>query len=137
VRVKIVFIERGARRKRKPSPASNFKAKVDRDMKTVNLNWDLPTSRVDGSALKAEDIASSQVFASADGGANFGLVATVAAPDNALVLPDLVDGTYIFRVVIVDKQSTPKASVATDKTVVVATELAAPAAVAEIRVSLI
>jgi hypothetical protein len=86
-----------------PDPLTCFRAKVDQDMKTVNLNWDYPTTRVDGSPLAASEIAGVQFFMSADGGANFAELDFIAAPETAHIVPDLVEGAYIIRGVVVDK----------------------------------
>ena len=114
-------------------------------MKTVNLNWDLPTTRVDGSALLVSEIAGVLIQISADNGANFSDLEFVQAPDNALVVPDLVDGDYIFRAIVVDKQAPPLSSAATDRTINVSSQpgptptptvLAAPSPIAELRITI-
>jgi hypothetical protein len=73
-------------------------------MKTINLTWILPTTRVDGSPLPATGIAHSVLFMSADGGVNWSEMDMFAAPETAAVVPDLIDGDYHFRLVIVDTQ---------------------------------
>jgi hypothetical protein len=86
-----------------PSPATYFKAKADNPMKTVRLNWVLPTTRTNNLPLEMDAIAGSIISISQDGGANWTELNTVAAPDTALEVPELEDGEHRFRLVIATK----------------------------------
>ena len=66
-------------------------------MKTVRLNWILPSTRTNGSALPIDKIAKSLIAMSADNGANFSELGEVPAPDTAFEQTELEDGAYIFR----------------------------------------
>ena len=78
--------------------------------KTVELTWLDPSVRADGSPLSAAEIASVKVLMSADAGANFTELGSVGAGAQAFAQTDLPDGTYIFKVVVVDTQVDPKSS---------------------------
>lgn len=68
---------------------------------TVNITWDLPSTRTSGNALDPTDIAGVDVSLSADGGANFTLTDTILPSDTqAVTYPDLVDGDYSIRLVV-------------------------------------
>lgn len=98
-----------------PSPATHFHAKADNPMKTVRLNWNLPTTRVNGLPLAATAIAGSILSISQDGGANWTELDTIAAPETAHEVPELEDGEHRFRLVIVSttgKRSDPVEAVA-------------------------
>jgi hypothetical protein len=93
-----------------PSPATHFRAKADNGMKTVRLNWNLPTTRINGLALPVAAIAASIVSISQDGGQNWTELETVAAPETAHEVTELEDGEHRFRLVIVStigRQSAP------------------------------
>jgi hypothetical protein len=132
--VKVIVKRRG--RLKRPRPVSNLKAKVDHAMKTVNLNWILPTTRVDGTALAPEAIAHTLVEISSDG-VLFAELAKVASPETALIVPELESGTWTFRLTVVDKQKTPKLSAPVSVVVEVpVVELAAPSEITGITVVL-
>lgn len=70
-------------------------------MKTVQITWDLPTTRESGNPLDVLEIAGVDISLSADLGANFVLLGTVLPPDvQERIIPDLVDGDYIIRLVV-------------------------------------
>ncbi|MHA2402132.1 MAG: hypothetical protein ACXADH_03995 [Candidatus Kariarchaeaceae archaeon] len=71
-------------------------------MKNVNIAWELPTTRESGFPLDPADIQHVEVSMSADLGANFIVVNTVAPPTLDLTVPDLEVGDWIFRLVVVD-----------------------------------
>ena len=66
--------------------------------KDVQVTWDLPTSRTGGGLLPVEDIRETQVEMSADGGANFTPLTSVA-PDGTqeVNVPELEAGAWHFR----------------------------------------
>ncbi len=72
-------------------------------MKTVSGTWSLPTTRVEGGPLPVDEIQESIVEMSADSGANFTEIARIpAAQQQAIDVPDLEFGEWIFRISIVD-----------------------------------
>ena len=94
---------------------------------TINLAWVLPTTRTDGTPLAPADIAHTDVSVSDNSGSTWNVVASVAAPDSALVVPGFAPGTFQFKLVVVDKQTPPKSSADALATVTVnAPALAAP-----------
>ena len=70
---------------------------------TVIVNWQLPTTRASGAPLDPADIDFVEIAASADGGANYGVLQNVAPPETQLTVPDLEDGEWFFRGVVVDQ----------------------------------
>ncbi len=72
-------------------------------MRDVRVTWDLPTTRDSGRPLPIDEIAGVDVALSADGGANFTLLATVT-PDGAQELEQqqLEPGDYLFRLIVID-----------------------------------
>lgn len=74
-------------------------------MSNVRVTWTLPTKRVNGKALPVSDIAQTIVSLSADGGTNFGELTRIAAPGHSFLQTELEPGTYVFRVVVLDKSS--------------------------------
>lgn len=105
--------------------------------KTVKLIWVDPSTRVDGSALLPDQIEGIHVFMSADLGANYVELGSVAPGIQTFSQTDLPDGTYKFRVVVVDKQVPAKQSAPTELDVAVVTILAEPASVSGLSASVI
>lgn len=121
-------LSRKGRKQPKPSTITNLRGFQEMS-KTVRLNWVDPTTRVDGSALAPTDIAAVTVFMSADLGANFVELGSVAAGVQTFRQTDLPDGTYQFKVVVTDKQTPVKSSAAQLVEVIVVTILAEPSGV--------
>ena len=72
-------------------------------MKDVRLTWELPVTRESGFPLNPADIAHVEVALSADGGANFGVLGTVApGSTQTFTQTELEIGTWFFRLVVVD-----------------------------------
>jgi len=102
-------------------------------MKTVNLSWDMPTTRESGLPLALPDILHTEISMSADLGANFTLIGTVLSSDaSVFVQPDLVVGDYIFRLIVADVDN--RLSIPVDVPVNVADETP-PGAVSNILVT--
>ena len=95
-------------RKAPPSPVKKFKVKV-KHMTNVNLSWKDPTTREDGSALDATEIAGIELSMST-GGAPPTKFTTVAAGVQTFTVVDLAPGTYDFSADVVDTQVPPKVS---------------------------
>lgn len=68
----------------------------------ATVSWDLPTTRESGNALPVEDILHVILSLSADQGGNFTVMDTIAPPATSHLLPDLTDGTWIVRLMVVD-----------------------------------
>lgn len=69
----------------------------------ATVSWDWPTTRESGNELSVDEISGCIVSLSADQGANFTVLNTVAPPDgNSLLMPDLTDGTWIVRLMVID-----------------------------------
>ena len=71
-------------------------------MKNATVSWELPITRESGRPLDLADIQGVEVSLSADGGANFAVLNTVAPPDTDLFVPDLEVGDWVFRLTVVD-----------------------------------
>lgn len=100
---------------------------------TATVTWDLPTTRVSGNPLDPATLVGVDVYLSADLGANFTLLNTVAPVDpQMLVVPDLVDGDYIVRLEVRDLDG--QVSVAVDTSFLI--DLSAPDGVTNVVVSL-
>lgn len=68
---------------------------------TVNVSWELPTTRTSGNPLDPALIAAVDVSLSADGGLNFTPTDTVLpTATQTVTYPDLVDGDYAVRLVV-------------------------------------
>lgn len=79
--------------------------------KNITLTWELPTTRTAGGALPVEDIRDTVVEASADGGANFTTIDTVAPTDpQTAFVPDAEIGEWQFRLTVFDKANQPSAA---------------------------
>jgi hypothetical protein len=92
-------------------------------MKTVNLTWDLPITRGDGTPLPTTEIKHVQISLSADLGASYVVLnPTPAGPITQLTVPDLEVGEWRFRAVVIDTQDRPSANA--DLTVVIASDAA-------------
>ena len=90
-------------------------------MKTAVVTWELPTTRVSGGPITLNEIAGVAVSLSADGGANFATLSNVLVPNPmTITIPDLVDGDYIVRLVVVAKGGTRSANSETPFTVITA-----------------
>lgn len=77
----------------------------------ITIPFTLPTSRADGTALAATEVAAVDFFLSTDNGLNYASVGH-AAPDQTAFTVDLTDpGTYLFRAETVDTQIPPRSSV--------------------------
>jgi hypothetical protein len=68
----------------------------------ATVSWDLPTTRESGKPLPVEQIEATEVSVSADQGANFSVLNNVLPPETSLLMPDLTDGTWIVRLVVLD-----------------------------------
>lgn len=102
-------------------------------MKTISVSWSLPTTRVDGFPLAADEIAHTRVELSADG-VNFVELGTVPAPGHEFSQPEVEPGSYLVRLTVVDKQTPPKASPGVTASAEVPSD-AAPSDVADIVVT--
>lgn len=83
-------------------------------VKTAVVTWQLPTSRESGGPLDIADIQHVEVSLSADLGVNFSILGNVtplAAQERTI--PDLVDGDYVVRLVVVDVNGLRSANVDT------------------------
>ena len=80
-------------------------------MKNATVSWDLPTTRESGFPLDPADIQGVEVSLSADGGASFSVLNTVAPPETELLVPDLEIGDWAFRLVVVDTNGKRSADV--------------------------
>lgn len=70
-------------------------------MKTAVVTWDLPIARTSGNALDISEIAGIDISLSADLGVTFVLLGTLLATDlQERIIPDLVDGDYVVRLVV-------------------------------------
>lgn len=99
---------------------------------TVNVSWDLPTTRTSGNPLDPALIAGVDVSLSADGGLNFTLTDTVLpTAAQEVTYPDLVDGDYAVRLVV--RLTTGQASAGVDTPFQLDTS--APADVANIQIT--
>lgn len=104
-------------------------------MSNVRVTWTLPTKRVNGKALPASEIAQSIVSLSADGGAHFGELTRIDAPGHSFLQTELEPGTYVFRVVVVDKsQPDPLFSLPSNPGSVTIAQTSPPAAVTDLTV---
>lgn len=113
-----------------PNPVTDINGVVS--MKTVNLSWKLPTTRVGGAPLADTDIAYTVVEIAVEGG-GYTELAKVPAPESRLTVPDLEPGTWVFRFTVVDKQAKPKTSAQVVYAVVVPVpEFPAPEVVTDI-----
>jgi hypothetical protein len=99
---------------RAPSPINQLLIERYFSMKTVKLSWALPTTRVQGESLVPAELSHTEILLSADGGANFSVLANVPAPIVDLIQPNLEPGSYVFRLVAVDKSTPPKRSAPVD-----------------------
>ena len=64
--------------------------------KTINISWDLPTTRVSGNPLDPSDILGVKVSLGA--GAGFAFAGSVLPTDpQQWIFPDMVDGDYTIR----------------------------------------
>jgi len=77
----------------------------------ATVSWDLPTTRESGNPLPVGKIAHVRVELSADQGANFTFMDSVAPPATTHLLPDLSDGTWIVRLQVVDTDGRRSANV--------------------------
>lgn len=82
-------------------------------MKNVRIAWELPITRESGLPLDLADIQHVEVSLSADLGANFVVLNTVAPPTLDLLVPDVDIGDWIFRLVVVDTDGRTSADVDT------------------------
>jgi len=99
---------------------------------TVNVTWDLPTTRTSGRPLDPALLAGVDVSLSADGGVNFVLTDTILPADvQAVSFPDLVDGDYAIRLVVRLTDGLESAGVDTP----IVLDTAAPEDVANIQVT--
>ena len=71
-------------------------------MRNAIVSYDLPTTRQSGLPLDPADIAGVEVSLSADGGANFAVLDTVAPPATSLEQTELEPGDYMFRLIVID-----------------------------------
>ncbi len=71
----------------------------------ATVSWDLPTARESGNPLPPEKISGVILSLSADQGANFTVMDTIPPPATSHLLPDLTDGTWIVRLMVVDTDS--------------------------------
>ena len=100
---------------------------------TATVTWDLPTTRESGNPLDPATLAGTDVYLSADAGANFTLLNTVDPVDpQTLIIPDLVDGDYIVRLEVRDLDG--RVSVAVDTPFLI--DLSAPSGVTNVAVVL-
>lgn len=106
-------------------------------MNTANLQWVLPTTRVDGSALASTDIASVKVFDSV-AGADPVLIGTVTLdPKTAFATPALVPGSHVFMVEVLDQNGTTSGPSNTASLVVPAPAPAAPSPATDLTATLV
>ena len=70
-------------------------------MSTATLNWVLPTTRTDGSALAMTDIASVEIFDAVNGAATT-QIGTATGAATTFTTPVLGGGSHVFTVVVVD-----------------------------------
>ncbi len=80
-------------------------------MRNVNIAWELPTTRESGFPLDPADIQHVEVSLSADLGANFILIDSLAPPTLNLLFPDLEIGDWIWRLAVVDTANKRSADV--------------------------
>ena len=71
-------------------------------MRDVNISWVLPTTRESGFDLDPADIAEVEISISADLGANWTVLNTVAPPTLELLSPDMEVGDWMFEGVVID-----------------------------------
>ena len=102
-------------------------------MAQATLNWSLPTTRADGSALAVGDIAHTAISMSADGGSNWSAEAPVG-PTGAQTFSvgNLTGGTYMFRAVVVDVDDRRSANTEVSADVAIT----APSAIADLTVTI-
>lgn len=79
-------------------------------MSDIRIKYQLPTTREDNKPLPVSQISHVLVLMSADGGANYGEIDQVPAPTAEVLVRELEPGTYNFRLIVVDLQSTPQFS---------------------------
>jgi hypothetical protein len=90
-------------------------------MTTAVVTWDLPTTRESGGPITPEDISGVQVSLSSDGGATFIAQGNIFVPNPMTIsIPNLDDGTYIIRLVVVAKGGVRSANSDTPFTIVTA-----------------
>ena len=72
---------------------------------SITIAWTIPTKRTDGSSLSAAQIASTEVAISADNGTTYSVIGNVAPNSTqTFTRPDLADGSYKMRLVVIDQQ---------------------------------
>ena len=69
---------------------------------TVDLSWDLPTQREDGTELTAQEIKHIDIEAKRGGVGAYSLVASLQGAQKARQFTDLALGTWYFRVSVYD-----------------------------------
>ena len=80
-------------------------------MADVRVDWQFPSVRASGRPLNTADIKHTVIEMSADLGANFGVIATVAAPGMTYTQTELEPGEWRFRGYVVDTGDRPGAPV--------------------------
>jgi hypothetical protein len=105
------------------------------NMKSVKIEWDLPTTRASGFPLAASDIAEVEVSMSADAGQNWVVIGSVL-PDGVqeFLQTELEIGDWHFRLVVVDTNGLRSAN--HDEVATVPDETA-PSALANVIVTII
>lgn len=99
-------------------------------MAQVRLSWVLPSTRSNGVGMGPDEVHGVEIRMSADGGTNFGGAAWVLATEpQEFVVDNLVAGSYLFRMVVEDKDGRRSDSYDAPADV-----LAAPSALADVTV---
>jgi hypothetical protein len=80
-------------------------------MKNATVTWDLPTVRESGLPMSADSIAGVEVSMSADLGANWAVLNTIAPPTTELLIPDLETGDWQLSLVVIDTDGRRSAAV--------------------------
>ncbi len=72
---------------------------------SITITWTSPTRRTDGATLPVAQIASTEVALSTDNGVTYSVVGNVApGATQTFTRPDLPDGSYKLRLVVIDTQ---------------------------------
>ncbi len=80
------------------SKTASLDVTVDR---SARLNWTPPSTRVNGAALKTEEIAAYRIYHSTEDG-KVETVYDIGAGQNAYELADLISGTHFFAITAID-----------------------------------
>ncbi len=80
------------------------KISISSQMQTgsVRLAWSRPTTRSDGTALNASDIAGYQLFHSATSSSSLTKLASLSGSESSIVVNDLMEGTHYFALATLD-----------------------------------